>query len=132
VRSPPSDHHPSRPTPQGKEDSFTSKRIIWISILGAFSFVVLALVCLLCGRKCLRKREDSEQLSKPHLTSEYGRAREGSRSNASMLPPSNTFNKGEISYLDFFTFRFQESHMFVFSSSMKFKQKTRRLDQKRE
>lgn len=93
VRSPPSDHHPSRPTPQGKEDSFTSKRIIWISILGAFSFVVLALVCLLCGRKCLRKREDSEQLSKPHLTSEYGRAREGSRSNASMLPPSNTFNK---------------------------------------
>ncbi|EFH62570.1 hypothetical protein ARALYDRAFT_480928, partial [Arabidopsis lyrata subsp. lyrata] len=92
VRSPPSDH-PSRPTPQGEKDSFTSKRIIWISILGAFSFLFLALVCVLCGRKCLRRREDSEQLSKPHLTSEYGRAREGSRSNASMLPPSDTFNK---------------------------------------
>ncbi|KAG7579923.1 Serine-threonine/tyrosine-protein kinase catalytic domain [Arabidopsis thaliana x Arabidopsis arenosa] len=92
VRSPPSDH-PSRPTPQGEKDSFTSKRIIWISILGAFSFLVLALVCLLFGRKCLRRREDSEQLSKPHLTSEYGRARESSRSNASMLPPSDTFNK---------------------------------------
>lgn len=99
-RSPPSDH-PSRLAPQGKEDSFTSKRIVWLSILGAFSFVVLALVCLLCGRKCLRKREDIEQLSKPQLTSEYGWAREGSRFNASMLPPSNTFNKGEFSYFDF-------------------------------
>lgn len=98
-RSPPSDH-PSPPAPQGKEDSFTSKRIVWISILGVFSFLVLALACLLCGRKCFRKREEGEQPSKPHLTSEYGRAREGSRSNASMLPPSDTYNKGEFSSFD--------------------------------
>ncbi|KAL1219409.1 Protein STRUBBELIG-RECEPTOR FAMILY 1 [Cardamine amara subsp. amara] len=93
-RSTPSDHpSPPAPQPQGKEDSFTSKRIVWISILGAFSFLVLALICLLCRRKCLRKREEDEQLSKPHLTSEYGRVRHSSRSNASTLPPSGTYNK---------------------------------------
>ncbi|CAH2051113.1 unnamed protein product [Thlaspi arvense] len=78
VRSPPFDHPASSPT----------KRIVWVSILGAFSFVVLAFACLLCGRKCLGKGKNGEQLSKPHLTGEFGRA-----GDASVLPPSNTFNK---------------------------------------
>ncbi|XP_010526524.1 PREDICTED: protein STRUBBELIG-RECEPTOR FAMILY 1 [Tarenaya hassleriana] len=61
---------PSSPEVAEKPKSVASTRIVWITIGGVVSFIVLALACLLCFPKSIRRRKDSDSICKAPRESE--------------------------------------------------------------
>ncbi|CAI9089493.1 OLC1v1024080C1 [Oldenlandia corymbosa var. corymbosa] len=63
-------------TSKTSKKSSSTKRVVWISILAIFSFIVLVLALLLLMPRCFKQRRDMHRISKRHEIAPYVGTRE--------------------------------------------------------
>ncbi|XP_021910991.1 protein STRUBBELIG-RECEPTOR FAMILY 3-like, partial [Carica papaya] len=73
--------------------SKTTKRVVWISIAGVFSFIIIVLAILLLLPKCRRRRGEAGENFKPHQIGAYRGNRENLGDNGSLNQPTNQMEK---------------------------------------
>ncbi|XP_021685105.2 protein STRUBBELIG-RECEPTOR FAMILY 3 isoform X2 [Hevea brasiliensis] len=71
----------------------STKKIVWISIAGVLSFVILALGLVLFMPKCSRRREQASRIFERHQVDAYKGNRENPRDHESLVQPAKETEK---------------------------------------
>ncbi|XP_031114449.1 protein STRUBBELIG-RECEPTOR FAMILY 3-like [Ipomoea triloba] len=74
----------------------SAKRIVWISITVAWSFIILVLAFLLCLPKCLREMQETCRGPKLHELAPYMRPRDNPGDNDSLVQPGHDKEKAPL------------------------------------
>lgn len=82
----------------------TTKRVVWISIAGVLSFIILILALVLFMPRCIRQRRGADSVSKRHQIGADGDRENPPRDNGSLVQPTNQMQKGKQVSLNFFVF----------------------------
>nr|GMD31074.1 protein STRUBBELIG-RECEPTOR FAMILY 3-like [Ipomoea batatas] len=74
----------------------SAKRIVWISITVAWSFIILVLAFLLCLPKCLKEMQETCRGPKLHELAPYMRPRDNPGDNDSLVQPGHDKEKAPL------------------------------------
>ncbi|KAL7000332.1 Protein STRUBBELIG-REPTOR FAMILY 3 [Sarracenia purpurea var. burkii] len=84
---------PEQSDSQRTKKSLTTTRVVWISIAGVLSFIVLALALVLFMPRCWRGWREADRISKRHEVAPYVGSRDNPIDGGSLVQPSNQIEK---------------------------------------